>query len=88
MALPVSHYLRIYRIRQGLARDSVSHPSASGRALFDQLVNRLECLDQSLLCHLVHEPTQNGGEWVAFVVEGQEQARIWVGPGDDQVHEA
>jgi hypothetical protein len=88
MALPVSHYLRVYRIRQGMAHDGITQPTASGRAFFDRLVTRLEALDQNLPVHLVHEPAPDGGEWVAFLVGGQEQARILVGPNDDQIHEA
>ena len=86
MALPVSHYLKVYRLRQAIARDRVSHPNASGRAFIDQLVESLACLDPSLPCDLVHVPAQDGGEWIAFVVQGQEQARIWVGTDGDQAH--
>jgi hypothetical protein len=83
MVLPVSHYLRLYRIRQAMARDGTTHPSIRGRAFFDQLVANLERLDPSLPCHLVHEPSSEGGKWIAFVVQGLEQARVWVAPGDE-----
>jgi hypothetical protein len=78
MALPVSHYLKVYRLRQAMARDSDTHPSASGRAFIDQVVESLACLDPGLPCDLVHEPAQDGGEWVAFAVQGREQARVWL----------
>ena len=83
MTLPVSHYLRVYRIRQAMAHDGTTHSSARGDTLFDQLVTNLERLDPNLPCHLVHEPSSEGGEWVSFVVEGQEQARVWVAPSDE-----
>jgi len=82
MTLPVSHYLQVYKLRQGMAQGGVTHPNAEGRELIKQLVKRLACLDPSLPCHLVHEHKPSGGEWVAFVVDGQVQARILVAPND------
>lgn len=84
MALSVSHYLKVYRLRQAIARDRVSHSSVSGFAFVDKVVESLARLDPSLPCDVVHVPAQDGGEWLAFVVEGQEQARIWVGTDGGQ----
>ena len=86
MTLPVSHYLKVYRLRQVIAQERASHPSVSGRAFIDKVVESLARLDPSLPCDLVHVPAQDGGEWLAFVVEGQEQARIWVSADGDQSH--
>lgn len=82
MAWPVAHYLKIYRLRQSMARDGVTHPNAEGRAFMDQLVEGLARLDPTLPCDLVHEPSEGGGEWIAFVVQGQEQARVWISLDD------
>jgi hypothetical protein len=88
MALPVSHYLRVYKLRQGMAQAGITHPNASGHELINQLVERLACLDPSLPCHLVHEPAPNGGEWIAFIVEGEKQARLWVASNGGSVYDA
>ena len=79
MALPVSHCLKVYRLRQAMGRDGAVRRSGSAQAFIDQLIESLACLDPSLPCDLVHVPAQDGGEWIAFVVQGKEQARVWVG---------
>jgi hypothetical protein len=88
MALPVSHYLQVYRLRQAMGRDGAARRNASAQAFIDQLVESLARLDPSLPCDLVHVPAQEGGEWIAFVVQGQEQARAWVGTDRDEANSA
>jgi len=43
MALPVSHYLRVYKLRQSIAQAGITHPNASGHELINQLAERLAC---------------------------------------------
>ena len=78
MDLPVSHYLKIYRLRQRMAQSGVTKPSAEGRALIDRLVARLADLEPSLLCHLKEETDSKAGRRITFVVEGQELARLQI----------
>jgi len=72
MDLPVGHYLRIYKIR----RSGISAANRKGREFIDTLVERLAKLDPELPCQLLREPSSNGGEWFAFVVNGEQIARI------------
>jgi len=43
MALPVSHYLRVPKLRQSIAQAGITHPNASGHELINQLAERLAC---------------------------------------------
>jgi hypothetical protein len=88
MALSASHYLKVYRLREAIARDGITRPSASAQPFFDQLIEGLARLDPSLPCELVHVPAREGGEWIAFVVQGPEQARIWVGTDGHEANPA
>ena len=76
MSLSVGHYLRIYKVRQGMSLKGITAPSTEGRDLVDELVARLAVLDPDLPCELSHEAEGDGAEWVTFVVSGEQVARV------------
>ncbi len=84
MTVTVSELLGTYKLRQSMAQNGTTHPNEEGRRLIDQLVERLSCLEPSLQCDLKHMP-EPGGEWIAFIVEGKELARIWITQDEAQV---
>jgi hypothetical protein len=77
MTVTVSEVLRTYKLRQGMARGGITKPNEVGQSLIDQLVERLSSIEPNLPCNLKHLPAP-GGEWIAFIVEDQEVARVWM----------
>ena len=84
MTLTVAHYLRIWTIRQGMARDGVTHPNDVGRKLIETLVSRLSEFPPSVPCELKRRSAP-GGEWLSFVVEDREIAKLWIPDGSGEI---
>lgn len=84
MTPTVGELLRLYTIRQGMARDGVTHPSAVGRELIDTLVQRLSEQPASAACDITRQPGP-GGEWLSFVVDAQLMAKLWIPDGEGEI---
>ena len=84
MAPTVAELLRLYTIRQGMARDGVTHPNAVGRALIDTLVRRLSEQPPSATCDIRRQPGP-GGDWPSFVVDAKVLAKLWIPDGEGEI---